>query len=1057
MLRFWGSVRAQWFGPQGLEDPAAAQARILGLAAAPAGLDRRMQDLSADAVSQALADLVTLARGAGSAWQDERTAGAMAEVLAAAGLLIGGAGEPQALAMADLLEADARVLRGVAADVRHDRAEAYRQFTLAERPRSSLDPVPSLLGTIGRLGTGDDATLGDRRVRKDVERVLKSAPGGDRPAAAALVRALATRAAARDTARLVASGASPESARRKVGRWLRTHGTDAATELWVAVLPGLVALAGEPGSAAQERARLLDFVFGENPALSSFRDLLASHFRDQGEPHRAIAVLEELYARRPGPGRPVLELAAAYSQVGEAGKAESILRAHLTDPPAPEDENLVQLLVLTLLERGSPDAVHWDAHLSRLRHGAGLAATLPTDARKAFSLPPATLLARFEDGTLTIDPSAAELPPPLLRAHMTAALFAGSPDGPEQLRRLAAEDPESAAQVAALLGAPPEERAPLSHRPEVDELLHVGDLHFQRRELEQAAACYRQAHELDPDSAYALLWLGDVYFMQRRRAAARAYFEESLAADETPMAWRFLGDVLRDRPETVQRARACYEKALALDPDYGGAREALAALAPSEPPGPAPDESRKGAAPKSQVLWSRGWLVRAGTPQAPRSAPSGAREDPGFQELSGAGVLAGLPERYEALVRSEEPCMPGVLDNLTDDDAFERWKERWLPEHFATVMSTLASLVWQWNAKSSETGRALLLARRQVQIAETLTSQWGDDAPHFAGRALITADALQQLASVLSDLGRWAEAYAVLRRAEEAMETDRLERERTGRPLTGLDDEPDSRNPRIALHRQLAHTADLCGDQESAERHREAVRGWHEETPASDHERVVALVTEGLELLENGDIDGGLDRLDRALPIAEQAVAWLPVKQTLAVVHHFRARALTRIGLHRTALRHIAEARACNTGNADRLATDWLATAETLRARPDLGDPLQAFEHALSLSGVPGREGDPLLWRPRHGTGGPVRIQHPERAWEAVIPMARAAEESGPPGPPSPCWNWASRWPTWCVPPRPTPRNAGTSRTSGPTSTNCSSATTWTRAARGPRSRPPSG
>ncbi|WP_328723190.1 CHAT domain-containing protein [Streptomyces sp. NBC_00247] len=974
---------------------AAAQARILGLAAAPAGLDRRMQDLPADAVHQALTDLVTLAGGAGSAWQDTETAAAMAEVLAATGLLIGTNDEPQALAMADLLEADARVLRGVAADVRHDRAEAHRQFTLAERARSPLDPFASLLGTIGRLGTGDDEPLGDRRVRKDVGRALEAVPGNDRSAADAVLGALITRGSARDTASLVASGTNSGSASRKVGRWLRAHGAQSAPELWFALLPGLSALSWEPGPAALERARLLDAAFENVPGLSSFRDVLESQFRGRGELHRSIEVLEELYALGPGPERPVLRLAATYSQVGEDGKAESILRAHLTDPPAPEDGELVRLLVLTLLRTGSPEAVHWDAHLSRLRDGSGLAATLPTDSRKGFSLPPARLLARLENGTLTIDPSAAALPPPLLHIHMTAALIVGSPDGPDRLRQLADEDPETAAQVAELLGVPLEAPVALSERTEVAELLLSGDLHFQQREFEQAAGCYRQALELDPDSTYALLWLGDVYFAQQQRAFARAYFEESLAAGETPMAWRFLGDVLGDRAETVERARACYERALALDPGYGGAREALAALPRSAPPGPAVDESRMGAPPKSQTLWSRAWLARAATPQAPRHTPGAAQEDPAFQTLSEAGALTGLPAKFEALVRSREPCLPGVLDTLTDDDAFGRWKEQWLPHHFATVTSTLTALVWQWNAKSRETGRALLLARRQVQIAETLTSQWGDGAPHYGGRALIIADALQQLASVLKDLGRWAEAYAVLRRAEESLETDQRERERAGRPLTSLHDEPDDVNPRIALHQELAETAALCGDQEAAERHREASRGWNERAPVSDHQRVVALVEEGLDRLEAGDADGGLDCLDRALPMAERAVAWLPVKQTLAVVHHFRARALTGLGLHRTALRHIAEARACNTGNADRLATDWLATAEILRARPDLGDALQAFEHALSLSGVPGQEGDPLLWRPRHGTGGPVRIQHPERAWEVVVPMARAARESG--------------------------------------------------------------
>ncbi|MEV7416247.1 CHAT domain-containing protein [Streptomyces sp. NPDC089919] len=1006
-MRYWGAVRAGWLGAPDPADRAAARERVLELGGAgAAGLDRRLYELPEERVLQALGDLVTVAQGAGRRWQDAGTAHALAALTSALGLFVGAVGEDGSQGMSDLLQADARNLRGAAADLERDRAEAHRHFATAARSAPFRnDGFPSFLGWLGALATDPQEPADPAATVREAREALEL-PGRaghlDRSVTADLVRALEARLYAPAAARSVAAADGPRRVRRIVRRWLRTHGDGAVHELWSALLPGVLALAAEPGEAAAALARAVDAAIGPRPDVTPLQEAVAEAFLHLEEHRRAVGVLERLCADRPDLPRASGLLVSAYRAAGELERAAAHLRGRLSDPPTEADENTLMTLVITLAELGSPEAEVWDARLAALRGDAGVASLLPTAGRPAAA--PGPRYARFEDGTLTLDPAAAGLPPGVLRTHMTAALVEGSADGPQMLRALLAEDPEEAARVAALLGvslqetfAVPPGGAPVpSGGTAADEAVRRGEQHFARRELAEAARCYREALDLDPEHADALMWLGDVYFVRREYATARVCFEESLAVRETPMAWRFLGDALRNTQADVERVRHCYERALALDSGYGGARQALAALPPARPAQAPTEPGRpRGAAPMSRAYWSRGWLALSGTPQTAPFEPDGPHDDPALDRVSAAGIQADMPAAFEALLRSREPCLPGLLDSLQDDEAFARWRARWLPEHFAIAATTLTVLVFQWNAKAGATERALLLARRQVDLARTLPDQWGDGRPQFAGRALILGDALSQLASVLRDLGRYSEAYTALLEAERALLTDHEERRAAGRPLVDMNNDTAGTDPRCTLYRRLAATAELRGDTAAAARHRESARQWGEHSVDSDHQQISALVEGGIDLLGRGDVESALRRLDQALPLAEQAVAWHPVKHTLAVVHHYRARALGALGLHRTALRHIAEARACNTGNADRLSADWLVTAQILGARPALGDPLGAFENALSLCGVPGQEGDPLLWRPRHRAGPPVRIEHPERAREVVDLMAPAAWAAG--------------------------------------------------------------
>ncbi|MFE7547770.1 CHAT domain-containing protein [Streptomyces gardneri] len=1026
LIRLWAAERGEVLGPVGRDDPEASRERILRLGSQPAkDLHRELGALPGEEVARLLGEVVRVAEGAGTLWQDRPTAAALGDVLAAVGLDVELRTREHDLAEAFRLES--HVMRGVAAAYGGEWDEALRQFDHALRPPSeSTSPLARVLGTIGRLMSASESDGSDAAsLRSTVAAALGSLAGRESEEQRAAVRhAVEVRLSAREAAARAWAEEGPEAAVTVLTEWLDGRGQDEATELAKVCAHGLLDEAGEPEAAAAW-ARLLDAVFAADGFTGTFQDILADYYRYHALPYARLTVLKDRYASEPGNRDVGLQLAETYRQVGAPAEGAAILRVLVTDPPVPGEERLVHLLAVLLSEAGAPEAAYWDGHFARLLSAEEMSSNYTSDVRVFFPAPsrPAPLAARFEDGTLTIDPSiAATLTPHQVSVHVSAALIAGSPDGEEMFRTLAADSPEVAAQVAELLGIAPREPLVAEGPPtEADVLFQRGEAHFARRDYPQAIECYVDALRRDPDHVQALLCLGDAYYVQDQFAVARTYFEESLAVEETPMAWRFLGDTLRETSADVSEIRSCYERALALDPGYGGARQALASL----PPEPEPELERERhvggrdrghrrqdaegpitEAPPSTTpslprrIWRR--LRHPATPSAPGTdghadTPVPVEGDV-FTQVSSAGVRHQLPARVEAVLRDREPWAPGLLDALADDAAFAEWQHRLSPEHFASAVAGLHVLAWQWNAKAGDGERALLMATRRLQLVAGLPTQWVEGAPRFAGRALLVAQALRGQAEFLTDLGRYSEAFEVLLDAEAWMEEDRVERERTGRPLGGvlgpglLED-----NPRAELYGELAAAAARRGDDEASERFRLIADRWRDGTPASDHERIMTLCTQALVSLWKGDPDLCFRLLDEALPLAVREAGWMPVPQALALVHHTRGRALFHLGPARTALDHLALARRHNSGNADRLVLDWLRTAEILRAHPRLGDPLEAYEHALQLSGVPAAAGDALVWRPHHSSGEPVRIENAERAWQVVTPMARAAWAAGEP------------------------------------------------------------
>ncbi|OKI94299.1 hypothetical protein AMK10_18485 [Streptomyces sp. CB02058] len=875
----------------------------------------------------------------------------------------------------DKLTAQAQLLRAVEADAAGDRYEANRLFDLASgRGETVGDWLVCALGILGRTACGSEAHVAEPSGIMDIANaVIDELAQYVEDDLGPLRHAFQLRYEAFGVVRAAVGADDAETLSSLARSWLTVNAPDATVELSHA-WRGEMSRGIHDGDLdwAVAWAEWGDRLTAPVQPRCPLRTRLAGHFLATGDAERSIQVLESILTDEPAAEDVLVTLAGAYQRAGRGADAITCLRSRLSDPPAPGEEDLLGQLVRVLVQENSPELERWEGELIRLT-GAGTRDMLP----KVFGTPPSpqVAMAALVDGTLTISPDIDHLSD--IGPQIFAAMIEGSPDGAGILRDLAESDPARAAAVARLLGVPLVTRA---HR-EAAEHIAQGEQHFHRREYAEAAACYHRALESDPDSASALLVLGDVYYMNRQLGLARAYFQESLAVEETPMAWRFLGDTYRAEEEGTEEARSCYQRAVALDPDYGGAREALEHLPPPASPTWSPPKAGTVAAPP---------------PDEGREADTAARRPgiPMSRFAAGPGIEADLPVRLEAAVRRDHPVLGVLFDSLADDGDFVDWLARHAPLHWSRAQTVLKVLIHQWSARGTDLERSLLLARRRVQIAEALEGPWPDGDDEDMGRARLLADALEQLSSVNTALGRYSESYDLLRAAERWADIDEEERSRAGRSQRVGDNHFDNRPPKAGLYESLATAALRTGDEAGAAHYARLQRDLEQGLPADDHERVVEIVSAGLSaFLEDEDADLALRHLRTAERIAERESARTPVKVTQATVQHGYGQLLTWLGLPRRALHHLGRARELNSGNADRLAWDWIATAEVLDRWPRFGPAMLAYEQVLVLSSVPGTIEDRLFWAPRKEPTSRTgrRIVAVERAWNVVLPMARAA------------------------------------------------------------------
>ncbi len=104
------------------------------------------------------------------------------------------------------------------------------------------------------------------------------------------------------------------------------------------------------------------------------------------------------------------------------------------------------------------------------------------------------------------------------------------------------------------------------------------DLEESGAPVEAAVEAYRQALELNPQAAGALVNLGTICYRQRKFAEAETYYRDAVAADpDYPLAQFNLGN-LYDEQNRVGEAFAHYRRALQLNPGYADAHFNIALL-----------------------------------------------------------------------------------------------------------------------------------------------------------------------------------------------------------------------------------------------------------------------------------------------------------------------------------------------------------------------------------------------------------------------------------------------------------------------------------------------
>ncbi|WP_030243851.1 MULTISPECIES: CHAT domain-containing protein [unclassified Streptomyces] len=880
-------------------------------------------------------------------------------------------------------------------------SEARRTYELAALAyRSDGAEALGLLASFAS-STASQAALFDADFTEAHER-LELLAAGDIDAAAALRRTL------QPYQRVVSWAADV-----RAGRGAEERGPADADEECSALLHYFALSALDDPRVAARMSHAADAARPESiTAESSLRELTRALFRRR-QWADAEMLLSELLARDPDNRTDLKTLAVVYASMGRWPEGRALLTGLLGDPPERNDlPVLVDLCMLAHLNGDTEDALRWRQAIVELDPDSDPFRGLPGVVVEPDEPPP--LLAALSDGKLHVSEELFELPQEEISAHMTAAVVSGSPDGGELLDTLFRDDPTLAERVLALLGlvrVTPEQAEAMEH-------FRTAEEHFAAGRLDDAQTEYEATLRLQPDHVQAMTYLGDTWYRRGAYHIAQAYFEESLAIEPTPEAYRFLGDALRYGGHGARRARPCYENALRLAPEYRGARQALAALEEQEPPdGPEPPDTGDTVVAPAVRQAQSGGPEPAGP--GPAAAPGTAEQtDPTERRESvwsspSAEVAPGGTGHGDRLVSVllDRDGPDGFVGAVDDDERFARWVEAAAPEDLVRAGLTAVAVSFQYHVKDRDLPRWKLWVRRQVELAQALPADFGPaGSPVELGRDRLLADALTSLAGVRVSEGLLPEARAIYEHCLELLTAEKNARARAG--LAGeaqFDRLFHQTSVRSGILDSLAEVCHQLGDHVAAQRHRREARRLDESRPTTEAE-VQGFIAAADSALDSGLTDQALGLFQHALHLAEDDDPDPLVPRMLTTALNGLGRGHLRLGTARAALACFDRARLLNerTGNADRLAYDHMHIADVLRQHPELADAVSAsgaatapeardarghLEQALTYASVPDPGHDAFGWTATDGTR--YRISAPNRAWPVLLRLGRFLQESG--------------------------------------------------------------
>lgn len=159
-------------------------------------------------------------------------------------------------------------------------------------------------------------------------------------------------------------------------------------------------------------------------------------------------------------------------------------------------------------------------------------------------------------------------------AHDAAAQLAVSTLGPTEAQACYKNARNERSRTLAPCDAALE--AELSDLDRKSTLVNRGIIRNRRSELQAALGDFNAALKIDAALAEAFLNRGNTFYLAARYDRALADYEKALALeiDEPWAAWYNIG-LVRDALQDAAGARAAYEQALALNPDFAPARKKL--------------------------------------------------------------------------------------------------------------------------------------------------------------------------------------------------------------------------------------------------------------------------------------------------------------------------------------------------------------------------------------------------------------------------------------------------------------------------------------------------
>lgn len=335
------------------------------------------------------------------------------------------------------------------------------------------------------------------------------------------------------------------------------------------------------------------------------------------------------------------------------------------------------------------------------------------------------------------------------------------------------------------------------------------------------------------------------------------------------------------------------------------------------------------------------------------------------------------------------PILQDILNARSLDEQIAIIQQGVSPEYYEHVLMQLGIIEYFYKQKDKLLERALAIAELNYRLALMLPPEWDLQKGYGLSPARHVADALESLGSIYSDLGDLSRTLDYYLQAEEWYVRDDVERSQRG--ITARSDYDrlfHERDVRAGLFENMSRLYLQLGDTqkaaEYARRMSEIDRRY-----STIETRIALLLRYGNAAGAAGDVDRALQNFHEALDLAVSDPHSKIVVRGVTQACHSIGDTMHYLGLFRQALRYHQRALELNrqVGHSERMNYDYRAVGRVFEARPDLGDALDAYEHALQCVSITVTTDASFTWSASDGTR--FRVIDPDLAWEPALAIGR--------------------------------------------------------------------